>query len=83
MSFKITLIEDQSGPDWPVPRREYRIEGEAGYCEFGIWGEGNSAVSSYGGSTWPFSWPDVFEYVNPGTYYAGYVVRDLALLPKE
>lgn len=77
----ITLLKADDGPEWPIPHHRYRIEDEKGWCEFGIWDNGKW-IGSYGGSTWLFSWPDLFEYVNPNTYYAGYRIKDRSVLPR-
>jgi hypothetical protein len=68
---KVTLV-DRSGR-----RAEFRVEGEAGYCGFTIWGD-DRRLGSFGGSVWPGSFPDLFEhYGDPGVINvrSGYMVR--------
>lgn len=51
--------------------QDFKIEDERGWCKFSIWPVGhyynsvepyhNRRLGSYGGSLWPFAWPDIFE----------------------
>lgn len=73
---KITLMET-----WGKTR-EFLIEGDAGSCRFSLFGD-NRSLSSFGGSVWPGSFPEVFEHFGPDkgciTSRSGYQVRQDAM----
>lgn len=73
---KITLTEASGN------YRAFMAESEAGYCRFSLYGD-DRRLSSFGGSVWPGSFPDVFEHFGPDkgciTGRSGYMIRTEAL----
>jgi hypothetical protein len=75
---KITLTQHTGA------HRAFVAENDKGYCRFSIFGD-RKELSSFGGSVWPGSFPDVFEHFGPDkgciTARSGYKLRDDATLP--